>query len=136
MADCLAVVAAGGIERRCARPGTQPHPLINRSAPIASKPAPTNDLLGSRLMLLDQVYKALGQGRVVFVEVVQGEGGVIPADLDWLRGLRRITERAAVIVGVWHELHAVVEQRLQGAVIGLGQKALFAQAVEGGDSSA
>ncbi|WP_434580424.1 aspartate aminotransferase family protein [Pseudomonas sp. Z5-35] len=32
----------------------------------------------------------------VIVEVVQGEGGVIPADLDWLRGLRRITERAGV----------------------------------------
>ncbi len=32
----------------------------------------------------------------VIVEVVQGEGGVIPADLHWLRGLRRITERAGV----------------------------------------
>ncbi|CAM2990669.1 diaminobutyrate-2-oxoglutarate transaminase [Pseudomonas gessardii] len=32
----------------------------------------------------------------VIVEVVQGEGGVIPADLDWLRGLRRITEQAGV----------------------------------------
>jgi diaminobutyrate-2-oxoglutarate transaminase len=32
----------------------------------------------------------------VIVEVVQGEGGVIPADLDWLRGLRRITEKAGV----------------------------------------
>ncbi|WP_263143474.1 aspartate aminotransferase family protein [Pseudomonas sp. RIT-PI-AD] len=32
----------------------------------------------------------------VIVEVVQGEGGVIPADLDWLRGLRRITEEAGV----------------------------------------
>ena len=32
----------------------------------------------------------------VIVEVVQGEGGVIPADLDWLRGLRRITESAGV----------------------------------------
>ncbi|KTC38529.1 2,4-diaminobutyrate 4-aminotransferase [Pseudomonas sp. ABAC61] len=30
----------------------------------------------------------------VIVEAVQGEGGVIPADLDWLRGLRRITEKA------------------------------------------
>ncbi len=32
----------------------------------------------------------------VIVEVVQGEGGMIPADLDWLRGLRRITEQAGV----------------------------------------
>ncbi len=32
----------------------------------------------------------------VIVEVVQGEGGVVPADLDWLRGLRRITEQAGV----------------------------------------
>ncbi len=32
----------------------------------------------------------------VIVEAVQGEGGVIPADLDWLRGLRRITEKAGV----------------------------------------
>ncbi len=32
----------------------------------------------------------------VIVEAVQGEGGVIPADLDWLRGLRRITEQAGV----------------------------------------
>lgn len=32
----------------------------------------------------------------VIVEVVQGEGGVIAADLDWLRGLRRITEQASV----------------------------------------
>ncbi|TRX76807.1 aspartate aminotransferase family protein [Pseudomonas mangiferae] len=32
----------------------------------------------------------------VIVEAVQGEGGVIPADLDWLRGLRRITEAAGV----------------------------------------
>ncbi|HGY9625032.1 aspartate aminotransferase family protein [Pseudomonas juntendi] len=32
----------------------------------------------------------------VIVEVVQGEGGVIPADIQWLRGLRAITERAGV----------------------------------------
>ncbi|SDD67143.1 diaminobutyrate aminotransferase apoenzyme [Pseudomonas guariconensis] len=32
----------------------------------------------------------------VIVEVVQGEGGVIPADIQWLRGLRRITEQAGV----------------------------------------
>lgn len=32
----------------------------------------------------------------VIVEVIQGEGGVVPADLDWLRGLRRITEDAGV----------------------------------------
>ncbi|MEE1925814.1 aspartate aminotransferase family protein [Pseudomonas sp. 148P] len=32
----------------------------------------------------------------VIVEVVQGEGGVIPADLDWLRGVRAITAKAGV----------------------------------------
>jgi diaminobutyrate-2-oxoglutarate transaminase len=32
----------------------------------------------------------------VVVEVVQGEGGVIPAPIDWLRGLRRITAKASV----------------------------------------
>ncbi|SEI15663.1 aspartate aminotransferase family protein [Pseudomonas asplenii] len=32
----------------------------------------------------------------IIVEAVQGEGGMIPADLDWLRGLRRITEKAGV----------------------------------------
>jgi diaminobutyrate-2-oxoglutarate transaminase len=32
----------------------------------------------------------------LIVEVVQGEGGVIPADLAWLRGVRRITEKAGV----------------------------------------
>ncbi|CAK9890391.1 MULTISPECIES: aspartate aminotransferase family protein [Pseudomonas] len=32
----------------------------------------------------------------VIVEVVQGEGGVIPADIEWLRGVRRITEKAGV----------------------------------------
>lgn len=32
----------------------------------------------------------------VIIEVVQGEGGVIPADIEWLQGLRRITEQAGV----------------------------------------
>lgn len=32
----------------------------------------------------------------VIVEAVQGEGGVIPADVEWLRGVRRITEKAGV----------------------------------------
>ncbi|MGH8485935.1 MAG: aspartate aminotransferase family protein, partial [Pseudomonas sp.] len=32
----------------------------------------------------------------VIVEAVQGEGGVIPADIEWLRGVRRITEKAGV----------------------------------------
>lgn len=32
----------------------------------------------------------------VIVEAVQGEGGMIPADVEWLRGLRRITEKAGV----------------------------------------
>ncbi|MBJ9977281.1 aspartate aminotransferase family protein [Pseudomonas sp. S75] len=32
----------------------------------------------------------------VILEVVQGEGGVIPAHVQWLRGVRRITEQAGV----------------------------------------
>ncbi|MEA5674197.1 aspartate aminotransferase family protein [Pseudomonas sp. MH2] len=32
----------------------------------------------------------------VILEVVQGEGGVSPADIEWLRGVRRITEQAGV----------------------------------------
>ncbi|MEK1943709.1 MAG: aspartate aminotransferase family protein [Pseudomonas sp.] len=32
----------------------------------------------------------------VIVEVVQGEGGVVPADIAWLQGLRRITEQAGI----------------------------------------
>jgi len=32
----------------------------------------------------------------VIVEPIQGEGGVIPADLDWLRGLRRITHKLGI----------------------------------------
>ncbi|WP_296264122.1 aspartate aminotransferase family protein [Pseudomonas sp. UBA6562] len=32
----------------------------------------------------------------VIVEVVQGEGGMIPADVEWLRGLRRITAQHGV----------------------------------------
>ena len=32
----------------------------------------------------------------IIVEAVQGEGGMIPADVQWLRGLRRITENAGV----------------------------------------
>ncbi|MFJ3484092.1 aspartate aminotransferase family protein [Pseudomonas sp. NPDC090202] len=32
----------------------------------------------------------------IIVEAVQGEGGMIPADVEWLRGLRRITEKAGV----------------------------------------
>lgn len=32
----------------------------------------------------------------VIVEVIQGEGGVIPADIKWLQGLREITKKAKV----------------------------------------
>ncbi len=32
----------------------------------------------------------------VIIEVIQGEGGVIPADIEWLRGLRRITKETGV----------------------------------------
>ena len=32
----------------------------------------------------------------VILEVVQGEGGVIPADIEWLKGVRRITAQAGV----------------------------------------
>jgi len=32
----------------------------------------------------------------IIVEAVQGEGGMIPASVEWLRGVRRITEQAGV----------------------------------------
>jgi diaminobutyrate-2-oxoglutarate transaminase len=32
----------------------------------------------------------------IIVEVIQGEGGVIPADITWLKGLREITQKANV----------------------------------------
>ena len=46
--------------------------------------------------LLNDPEAGVERPAAVIVEVVQGEGGVIPADLDWLRGLRRITEQAGV----------------------------------------
>ena len=46
--------------------------------------------------LLNDPEAGVALPAAVIVEVVQGEGGVIPADLDWLRGLRRITEQAGV----------------------------------------
>lgn len=46
--------------------------------------------------LLNDPEAGVQRPAAVIVEVVQGEGGVIPADLDWLRGLRRITAAAGV----------------------------------------
>ncbi|HEX8592572.1 MAG TPA: aspartate aminotransferase family protein [Pseudomonas sp.] len=46
--------------------------------------------------LLNDPEAGVERPAAVIVEVVQGEGGVIPADLNWLRGLRRITEQAGV----------------------------------------
>lgn len=46
--------------------------------------------------LLNDPEAGVALPAAVIVEMVQGEGGVIPADLDWLRGLRRITEQAGV----------------------------------------
>ncbi|MGC5701019.1 aspartate aminotransferase family protein [Pseudomonas sp. NFXW11] len=46
--------------------------------------------------LLNDPEAGVALPAAVIVEAVQGEGGVIPADLDWLRGLRRITEQAGV----------------------------------------
>jgi len=46
--------------------------------------------------LLNDPEAGVALPAAVIVEVVQGEGGVIPADLDWLRGVRRLTEQAGV----------------------------------------
>jgi len=46
--------------------------------------------------LLNDPEAGVALPAAVIVEAVQGEGGVIPADLDWLRGVRRITEQAGV----------------------------------------
>lgn len=46
--------------------------------------------------LLNDPEAGVALPAAVIVEVVQGEGGVIPADIEWLRGLRRITEQAGV----------------------------------------
>ncbi len=46
--------------------------------------------------LLSDPEAGVQRPAAVILEVVQGEGGVIPADLHWLRGVRRITERAGV----------------------------------------
>lgn len=46
--------------------------------------------------LLNDPESGLQLPAAIIVEAVQGEGGVIPADLDWLRGLRRITAEAGV----------------------------------------
>ncbi|PYY81303.1 diaminobutyrate--2-oxoglutarate transaminase [Pseudomonas sp. TKO26] len=46
--------------------------------------------------LLNDPEAGVALPAAVIVEAVQGEGGVIPADLDWLRGVRRITEKAGV----------------------------------------
>lgn len=46
--------------------------------------------------LLNDPEAGVALPAAVIVEAVQGEGGVIPADLEWLRGVRRITEQAGV----------------------------------------
>lgn len=48
--------------------------------------------------LLNDPEAGVALPAAVIVEVVQGEGGVIPADIEWLRGLRRITEQAGVVL--------------------------------------
>ncbi|MCS3473075.1 diaminobutyrate-2-oxoglutarate transaminase [Pseudomonas sp. JUb42] len=46
--------------------------------------------------LLNDPESGVQKPAAVILEVVQGEGGVVPADLDWLRGVRRITEEAGI----------------------------------------
>lgn len=48
--------------------------------------------------LLDDPESGVLKPAAVVVEVVQGEGGVIPAPLRWLRGLREITRRHGVVL--------------------------------------
>jgi diaminobutyrate-2-oxoglutarate transaminase len=46
--------------------------------------------------LLEDPEGGVAPPAAVIVEAVQGEGGVVPAALSWLRGLREITRRAGV----------------------------------------
>lgn len=49
--------------------------------------------------LLDDPSSGIGEPAALIVEVVQGEGGVVPAEDRWLRGIRRITmERGIVLI--------------------------------------
>lgn len=48
--------------------------------------------------LLDDPYGGVGHPAAMILEVVQGEGGVIPADDDWLRAMRRITEARGILL--------------------------------------
>ena len=54
--------------------------------------ASPNDLASAEALITDETA-------AVFVEAVQGEGGVYPLDADYLRGLRRLcTERGALLI--------------------------------------
>ncbi|MEU2718247.1 diaminobutyrate--2-oxoglutarate transaminase family protein [Streptomyces sp. NPDC007205] len=48
--------------------------------------------------LLDDPASGLALPAAVIVEVVQGEGGVIPASDNWLREVRRITEERGIVL--------------------------------------
>lgn len=58
------------------------------------------------LRYLDNVLKdpesGISKPALVLVEVVQGEGGCIPASADWLRGLRELTRR--------HDIPLVIDE--------------------------
>ncbi|MEV0322619.1 diaminobutyrate--2-oxoglutarate transaminase family protein [Streptomyces sp. NPDC050658] len=48
--------------------------------------------------MLDDPSGGLGLPAAVILEVVQGEGGVIPASDDWLREVRRITKERGIVL--------------------------------------
>jgi diaminobutyrate-2-oxoglutarate transaminase len=63
--------------------------------------APRSAELSANLLagMLDDVSSGVGRPAAVIVEVVQGEGGVIPAPDPWLRAVRVITaERGIVLI--------------------------------------
>ena len=62
--------------------------------------APYGDLEEARRLIVK------GKTCAVFVEPVQGEGGIYPADAEFLRGLRKICDDADALL-VYDEVSAV-----------------------------
>jgi diaminobutyrate-2-oxoglutarate transaminase len=62
--------------------------------------APRSAELSATLLasLLDDPSSGVGRPAAVIVEVVQGEGGVVPAPHEWLRAVRRITAERGVLL--------------------------------------
>lgn len=67
-----------------------PYPYSYR-CPFGIGPAGAQTSLEYINRLLSDPESGISKPAALIVEAVQGEGGVIPAPLDWLRGLREIT---------------------------------------------